>query len=69
MSLKSFHVVFIVSAFLLSMFLGGWCIYEYFTHSRRVIDLLLGLVSLAGAVGLVVYGRYFLKKLKNIDYF
>ncbi|MCC7374964.1 MAG: hypothetical protein IT581_09925 [Verrucomicrobiales bacterium] len=69
MSLKSFHVVFIVSAFLLSMFLGGWCIYEYFTHSGRMIDLLLGLVSLAGAVGLVVYGRYFLKKLKNIDYF
>jgi hypothetical protein len=32
------------------------------------VDLLLGLVSIAGAVGLVVYGRYFLKKLKNIDY-
>lgn len=69
MSLKAFHIIFIVSAVLLSVFLGGWCIYEFFTHSRRVVDLLLGLLSLAGSVGLVVYGRYFLKKLKNIDYF
>lgn len=68
MSLKAFHIVFIGSAFLLSVFLGGWCLVEFFTHSRRVIDLLLGLLSLAGAVGLIVYGKYFLKKLKNIDY-
>jgi hypothetical protein len=68
-SLKSFHVIFIGSAFLLAAFLGGWCIYEYFTRSHRMVDLLLGLLSLAGAVGLIVYGRYFLKKLKNIDYF
>ena len=67
MSLKAFHVVFITSAFLLSMFLGGWCLVE-FVHTRRIVDLLLGLVSIAGAIGLVVYGRYFLKKLKNIDY-
>ena len=68
MSLKAFHVIFITSAFLLSAFLGGWCLLEY-SNSRRVGDLLLGLLSLAGSVGLVVYGRYFLKKLKNIDYF
>ncbi len=69
MSLKAFHVIFITSAFLLSVFLGGWCLFEFFTHGRRVVDLLLGLLSLAGAVGLIVYGRYFLKKLKNIEYF
>ena len=69
MSLKSFHVVFIVSAFLLSLFLGGWCLYAYFTRQGGITELLLGLVSVAAAVGLLVYGRYFLKKLKNIDYF
>ena len=69
MSLKAFHIVFITSAVILAVFLGGWCLYEYFTHTHRVVDLLLGLLSLAGAVGMVVYGRYFLKKLKNIDYF
>lgn len=69
MSLKTFHIVFIGSAFLLSVFLGGWCLYEFFTQQERVVDLLLGLLSLAGSVGLIVYGRYFLKKLKDIDYF
>lgn len=69
MSLKSFHIVFIVSSVALTVFLGGWCLMEYFNHGQRTPDLLLGLVSLVGAVGLVVYGRYFLKKLKNIDYF
>lgn len=68
MSLKAFHVVFIGSAFLLCLFLGGWCMKEYFSVSHRLGDLLLGLVSFAGAIGLVVYGRYFLKKLKNVDY-
>lgn len=68
MSLKAFHVVFITSAFLLAVFLGGWCLYE-FSRGGRMVDLLLGLLSLAGSVGLIVYGRYFLKKLKNIDYF
>jgi len=69
MSLKSFHVFFIVSAFLLSLFLGGWCLNEYVAGSKRMGDLILGLLSLVGALGLLVYGRYFLKKLKNIDYF
>lgn len=69
MSLKSFHVFFIVSAFLLSLFLGGWCLNEYVAGSKRMGDLILGLLSWVGALGLLVYGRYFLKKLKNIDYF
>lgn len=68
MSLKAFHIIFIASSFILAVFLGGWCLYEFFGHTHRAVDLLLGLLSLAGAVGLIVYGRYFLKKLKNIDY-
>lgn len=69
MSLKSFHVFFIVAAFVLSMFLGGWSLNEYVSGSKRIGDLILGLLSLVAALGLLVYGRYFLKKLKNIDYF
>ncbi len=68
MSLKSFHVVFIGSAFLLAVFLGVWWIKEYFVRTHQVIDLALGAAAIAGAVGLVVYGRYFARKLKNIDY-
>lgn len=69
MSLKSFHVVFIGSAFLLAVFLGVWWIKEYFVRTHHLVDLVLGMAAMAGAVGLVVYGRYFARKLKNIDYF
>ncbi len=69
MSLKSFHVLFIVSAFLLSVFLAGWCLNQYVSGSRNLSDLILGVLSLGGALALLVYGRYFLKKLRNIDYF
>ncbi|MGE3311085.1 MAG: hypothetical protein AB7O66_14040 [Limisphaerales bacterium] len=69
MSLKSFHVFFIGSAFVLSLFLGGWCLNQYVSGSRNLSDLILGVVSLGGALALVIYGRYFLKKLRNIDYF
>lgn len=68
MSLKAFHVIFITSAFLLAVFLGVWCLLEY-SRNGQVVQALLGLLSLAGSVGLIVYGRYFMKKLKNIDYF
>ncbi len=69
MSLKTFHVVFIVAAFLLGLFLAGWCLNEYFRGSGRASDLILGIVALGGSAALVVYGRYFLKKLKDVDYF
>jgi hypothetical protein len=68
MSLKTFHIIFIGSAFLLAVFLGVWGIVEFFTRSHSIFDLVLGVLSLAGAAGLIVYGRYFLKKLRNIDY-
>jgi membrane protein DedA with SNARE-associated domain len=69
MSLKAFHVVFVTSAVLLSLFMCGWFIHEYFTHDQHAMDLLFGILSAAGAVALLIYGRYFLRKLKNIDYF
>jgi len=69
MSLKSFHVVFITAAFLLCVFLGGWSLFQYFTHGRQASDLAMGFVGVVGSAACVVYGRYFLRKLKNIEYF
>ncbi len=34
----------------------------------QMVDLLLGIGSALSAIGLIVYGRYVLKKLKNISY-
>ncbi len=65
MSLKGFHIVFITCSTLLALLLGAWCVW---------MDLVLGAPSyLTGAVacfvaalGLIVYGVWFYKKMKRL---
>lgn len=40
----------------------------HYADERRVLDLVFGIGSILAAVGLVFYGRYVLKKLKDISY-
>ncbi len=67
MSLKAFHVVFITASVLLSFGFGAWSLVGYSDYGR-MIDLVSGVVSVVIGVGLIAYGRYFLRKLKNISY-
>jgi hypothetical protein len=67
MSLKAFHLVFITAASALAFGCCAWGLKAYFAVDGRVVDLVFGLGSLATGVGLLLYERYFLKKLKNID--
>lgn len=67
MSLKAFHIVFIVASILLALGFAAWSLAQYF-DSGLLRDLLFGIVSAAAAVGLIFYGRYVLKKLKDISY-
>ena len=60
MSLKALHLVFVTAMSSLAFGCGLW----RFT----VGDPLFGSLSLALGVGVVVYGIYFLKKLKNISF-
>jgi len=68
MSLKAFHVVFITASSALAFGCGVWGLKTYFFDDGNSLDLLFGLGSLVAGVGLIVYERYFLKKLKNISY-
>lgn len=68
MSLKAFHVVFIVASILLALGFAGWSLVTYFTAQGGIWYLIAGVGSVATAVGLVFYERYFLKKLKNVSY-
>jgi hypothetical protein len=68
MSLKAFHVIFITASSALSFGCGIWELKNYFGTEGRAMDLLFGLGCFAAAVGLIVYERYFLKKLKNVSY-
>jgi len=65
MSLKAFHVIFITAASALAFGFGVWLLREYRGESGVAGDLIGGVGSLVVGVGLLVYERFFLKKLKN----
>jgi hypothetical protein len=66
-SLKAFHIVFVTVSILLTLGFGVWSLVHY-ADERRLLYLGLGIGSILAAVGLVFYGRYVLKKLKDISY-
>jgi hypothetical protein len=65
-SLKSFHIVFIVVSTLCALMVGAWGILD---HARSGKDgtLLLGIGGFAAAAVLVVYGLWFLRKLMGVS--
>ena len=67
MSLKAFHIIFVTASVLLAFGVAAWAFVNY-ADTRRITDLAAGIGSVFSGVGLLVYGRYFLKKLKNISY-
>ena len=67
MSLKAFHLVFIILSILFTLMFGVWGVVNH-GSSGKTGELVLGVISLAGTVGLSVYLRYFLKKLKHVSY-
>lgn len=67
MSLKTVHIVFISVSVLLAIWFGGWAIQQY-VAGDGVSVLIMGIVSLALAVVLIVYGKRFLQKLKHVGF-
>jgi hypothetical protein len=68
MSLKAFHVIFITAASAMAFGCGVWGIKNYFSPDGRLIELIFGIGAILVGVALIIYERYFLKKLKNISY-
>ncbi|MEO6027081.1 MAG: hypothetical protein ABIR79_09480 [Candidatus Binatia bacterium] len=65
MSLKHIHVVFITAATALSVVFGAWC------YAQWKVDGGMGMLagaagSAATAVGLLIYGRWFLVKMRGL---
>jgi hypothetical protein len=67
MSLKAFHVVFILISIVLTAWFGWWSVSSY-RNTADVSNLVMGVFSFIGMVLLVLYFRWFLKKLKNESY-
>lgn len=67
MSLKAIHLVFIAASTLLAFGFGAW-LFAAYADEHAGWQLVMGIGSVLSGMGLVAYGRYVLKKLKNISY-
>jgi len=69
MSLKAIHLLFIFASTLLCFGFAAWAVWNY-RHEEPASPLNLGMGIASGLIGcaLIVYGRYFLKKLKDVSY-
>jgi hypothetical protein len=65
MSLKAFHIVFVVFSTLLALGLGVWCIWVDLVEGAPVY-LAGAIASFTTAVALIVYGIWFYRKMKRL---
>jgi hypothetical protein len=63
MSLKSFHIVFVTISTLLFAFVTVWAF--VLTPERSQTTDILGYVGIGGIVLMLVYGFYFLRKIRE----
>jgi hypothetical protein len=65
MSLKGFHIVFIVFSTLLALAIGAWCIWVNLVEGAPVY-LAGAVASFLVAVALILYGVWFYRKMKRL---
>jgi hypothetical protein len=65
MSLKGFHIVFIVFSTLLALGIGGWCIWVDLVEGAPIY-LAGAIFSFIAAVALIIYGVWFYRKMKRL---
>jgi hypothetical protein len=63
-----FHIVFITLSSALALGCGVWLLVSGLSAGGMRKDVFFGISSLMGSAALIFYGRYFLKKLKNVSY-
>jgi hypothetical protein len=65
MSLKGFHIVFIVFSTLLALGVGLWCVWVDLVEGAPIY-LAGAIASFVAAVALMVYGVWFYRKMKRL---
>jgi hypothetical protein len=65
MSLKAFHIIFILFSTLLAIGVGAWCLWVNLVEGVSIY-LTGAIASFACAIGLVAYGFWFFRKMKRL---
>ncbi len=68
MSLKAFHLIFITASSALAFGCGVWGLKSFSSQAGQAWDLVFALGSFAASAALILYERYFLRKLKHVSY-
>ena len=69
MSLKTFHLIFITASSALAFGCGVWELKNaWAAEEGRTLHALVGVGAILAGIALIIYERYFLKKLKNVGY-
>ena len=65
MSLRMFHIIFVLVSSLLMIYIGTWAymMWDYYADTAYLSYLSISIVSL---IILLLYGQKFIKKYKNI---
>ncbi len=67
MSLKAFHLIFVTALSSLAFGCSAWK-FKAYADAQKNSDLLWAIAALLGGIAVLVYGKYFLKKLKNVSF-
>ena len=67
MSLKAFHIFFVAASILLALGFSVWALMD-FLETRQMIDICWIVLGLVATVGLLFYGKFVLRKLKQFPY-
>ena len=65
MSLRAFHIVFVIVTVALSLYVTVWGIREY-AQERDLAALALAMLFLVAGVGMVIYGKKVFAKLRDL---
>jgi hypothetical protein len=65
MSLKGFHIVFIIFSTFLALGIGVWCVWVDLVEGAPIY-LAGAIFSFIAAIALVIYGVWFYRKMKRL---
>jgi hypothetical protein len=65
MSLRAFHIVFIIVSMLLALGTGVWCLWINFVEGAPIYAVGAA-ASFVAAIALLVYGFWFYRKMKRL---